>query len=67
MCVNKTKEGLGAMNRRQALGLLTAAGISTTMQGADDAVPLRTLGKTGEKVSAIGLGGAHIEIGRAHV
>jgi predicted aldo/keto reductase-like oxidoreductase len=53
------------MNRREALGVLAAAGIATTVKGAPDGVPLRPLGKTGEKVSAIGLGGAHLGRGDA--
>jgi len=47
------------------LGVLAAAGIATTVKGAPDGVPLRPLGKTGEKVSAIGLGGAHLGRGDA--
>ena len=53
------------MNRREAMGLLAAAGIATTVKGAPDGIPLRPLGKTGEKVSAIGLGGAHLGRGDA--
>jgi predicted aldo/keto reductase-like oxidoreductase len=48
------------MNRREAIGGLAALGVSGTMQGATQDVPYRTLGRTGEKVSAVGLGGAHI-------
>jgi uncharacterized protein len=44
---------------------MAAAGIATTVQGAPDGIPLRPLGKTGEKVSAIGLGGAHLGRGDA--
>ena len=47
------------------MGVLAAAGIATTVKGAPDGVPLRPLGKTGEKVSAIGLGGAHLGRGDA--
>ena len=50
------------MNRREAIGILAAAGIAN-VHGAPDGIPTRPLGKTGEKVSAIGLGGAHL--GRA--
>jgi len=46
------------------MGLLAAAGIAT-VHGAPDGIPLRPLGKTGEKVSAIGLGGAHLGRGDA--
>ena len=53
------------MNRRQALGILAAAGAATTARGATGDVPLRPLGKTGETVSAIGLGGAHLGRGDA--
>jgi len=52
------------MNRREVLQTLAALSVSVragqTQQGG---MIYRTLGKTGEKVSAIGLGGAHI--GRA--
>jgi aryl-alcohol dehydrogenase-like predicted oxidoreductase len=54
------EQGRESMNRRQALGALTAAaGLASTGSAAGD-VPLRPLGKTGEKVACIGLGGAHI-------
>ncbi len=52
------------MNRRQALGALATAGIVIPRAwGQSTEMIYRPLGKTGEKVSAIGLGGAHI--GRA--
>jgi len=52
------------MNRRRALGTLASIGISLKAgHGQSAGMIYRTLGKTGEKVSAIGLGGAHI--GRA--
>src|SRR5260370_27450876 len=52
------------MNRRQALTTLTSIGIALkTAHAQPGGMIYRTLGKTGEKVSAIGLGGAHI--GRA--
>jgi aryl-alcohol dehydrogenase-like predicted oxidoreductase len=52
------------MNRRQALTTLASLGVALKI-GRTQAGGMiyRTLGKTGEKVSAIGLGGAHI--GRA--
>ncbi|MBZ5621956.1 MAG: aldo/keto reductase [Acidobacteriia bacterium] len=52
------------MNRRQALNTLASMGIALrAAHGQSGGMIYRTLGKTGEKVSAIGLGGAHI--GRA--
>jgi len=52
------------MNRRQAIGALASLGVSLkSAQSQAGGMIYRTLGKTGEKVSAIGLGGAHI--GRA--
>src|SRR5215471_9312417 len=53
------------MNRREAIGLLASLGATSLASGQSQSGGMiyRTLGKTGEKVSAIGLGGAHI--GRA--
>src|SRR5579871_375337 len=52
------------MNRRQALQTLAAVGAGLQAAHSESSGMIyRTLGKTGEKVSAIGLGGAHI--GRA--
>lgn len=48
------------MKRREALGVLAGAGIAANAQVQTDGMIYRTLGKTGEKVSAIGLGGHHI-------
>lgn len=49
------------LNRRQVLGALAAAGAaSTSSRAANAEIPRRTLGRTGEKVSCIGLGGSHI-------
>jgi predicted aldo/keto reductase-like oxidoreductase len=52
-----------AMNRRGALTVLAGMGMSTALKAQSSEMTYRTLGKTGEKVSAIGVGGAHI--GRA--
>ncbi len=52
------------MNRREALGVL--AGLATAAaapaQAESGGMIYRTLGKTGERVSAIGLGGYHIGV-----
>jgi predicted aldo/keto reductase-like oxidoreductase len=55
-----------SLTRRQFLELATAAGfaagVSRNSWGAEtrEGVPYRTLGRTGEKVSIVGLGGYHI-------
>jgi predicted aldo/keto reductase-like oxidoreductase len=52
------------VTRRQFLGIAAGALISVQLHSGaaepSEAVPYRTLGRTGEKVSAIGLGGHHI-------
>lgn len=50
------------MNRREALGALAAVSVAMTARGqaGSDSMIYREFGKTGEKVSAIGLGGSHI-------
>jgi len=48
------------MTRRSVLGTLAAMGASSVSQTISHGMIYRTLGKTGEKVSAIGLGGYHI-------
>jgi aryl-alcohol dehydrogenase-like predicted oxidoreductase len=48
------------MNRREALGIIAAAGAAANLHSQTNGMIYRTLGKTGEKVSAIGLGGAHL-------
>lgn len=48
------------MNRREAISSLALGGAALAAQGQSSGMIYRTLGKTGEKVSAIGLGGHHI-------
>jgi predicted aldo/keto reductase-like oxidoreductase len=53
------------VNRREFLGmtaasLLMAGGLNTVNAESKNGVPYRTLGRTGEKVSMIGLGGYHL-------
>lgn len=54
------------MDRRQALNLIAGAGLATLARGQSteaaqsNGMIYRKLGSTGERVSAIGLGGAHI-------
>jgi aryl-alcohol dehydrogenase-like predicted oxidoreductase len=50
------------MDRREAIGALAALGLAAGAQGKSNTMIYRTLGKTGEKVSAIGLGGYHIGV-----
>ena len=47
------------MNRRTAIAALAASGIAAS-QTDPNGMPYRVLGKTKEKVSAIGLGGYHL-------
>lgn len=61
------REHLGGMNRREFVRCGVAAGLAVSAgsyvwsaQESTGAVPTRVLGKTGERVSAIGLGGYHI-------
>ncbi len=48
------------MNRRDALGVLAGMGVAALAHGESKDITYRTLGKTGVRVSAIGLGGHHI-------
>ena len=48
------------MDRREALGALAAMGLTAGAPTKSNGMIYRTLGKTGEKVSAIGIGGFHI-------
>ncbi|HEX6803384.1 MAG TPA: aldo/keto reductase [Terriglobales bacterium] len=53
------------MDRRDFLKKTAAAGVLSTLQSrlshaADAAIPKRTLGRTGERVSMIGIGGFHL-------
>lgn len=48
------------MNRRDALGIVAGAGIAAAAPPESSGMIYRTLGKTGVRVSAIGLGGYHI-------
>lgn len=48
------------MNRRDALGIVAGAGIAAAAPPESSGMIYRTLGKTGVRVSAVGLGGYHI-------
>ena len=48
------------MNRREALGTFAGMGMMALAQTEPNGMIYRPFGKTGEKVSAIGLGGHHI-------
>ena len=48
------------LNRREIFATLAAAMSTLTVEAAGTDIPYRTLGKTGQKVSCIGLGGSHI-------
>lgn len=52
------------MNRRKALSTLAFASVVATGQTGSNGTAYRVLGRTGEKVSAIGLGGFHIGVPR---
>jgi aryl-alcohol dehydrogenase-like predicted oxidoreductase len=63
---NEASSSSGSVTRRRFVKLAMATGVAATAaphlfaQETKDGMIYRTLGKTGEKVSAIGLGGAHI-------
>jgi aryl-alcohol dehydrogenase-like predicted oxidoreductase len=48
------------MDRRNALFILAGSALATLGQAESNGMIYRTLGKTGEKVSAVGLGGYHL-------
>ena len=50
------------MNRRDVIGVLAGMSMMALTQAQSKGASYRTLGKTGEKVSAIGLGGYHIGV-----
>lgn len=66
--MNKPSNHLRNINRREFVKLTVAAGIAAGTGSAawaigDDAeIPRRTLGRTGEKISILGVGGYHIGV-----
>jgi hypothetical protein len=48
------------MDRRNALFVLGGGALTTLAQAESNGMIYRTLGRTGERVSAIGLGGYHL-------
>jgi aryl-alcohol dehydrogenase-like predicted oxidoreductase len=60
------KNGKDGISRREFVGLAVAATVATSAEklvwavDAQTGMPRRTLGRTGEKVSLMGLGGSHI-------
>lgn len=48
------------MNRREAMTAVAALGLTGAASAATGEIPQRPFGKSGEKISAIGLGGHHI-------
>jgi len=51
--------GKSSIDRRAVLGGIAGAGVSGMPRSSSD-MPYRPLGSTGEKVSALGLGGSHV-------
>ena len=66
--MNKPNANSRTLNRREfvkltvATGLVAGAGSSAWAMGADAEIPRRALGRTGEKVSILGVGGYHIGV-----
>ena len=60
------KNGKDGISRREFVGMAVAATVATSAEklawavDAQTGMPRRTLGRTGEKVSMMGLGGSHI-------
>lgn len=49
------------IGRRDSISILTAAGIAEVSASANTQdIPMRTFGRSGEKISALGIGGHHI-------
>src|SRR5438477_1068271 len=63
---NLNREKAGALERRDFLkglvlaGFIASASDSPSAEGSKQGVPYRALGRTGERVSAIGMGGFHL-------
>jgi hypothetical protein len=50
----------GQTNRREVLLATLGAGIAASAASGGSEIPYRVLGRTGEKVSCIGMGGYHL-------
>jgi aryl-alcohol dehydrogenase-like predicted oxidoreductase len=63
---NSNREKSGAIERRDFLkgmalaGFMASASGGPSAEGSKQGIPYRTLGRTGERVSAIGMGGFHL-------
>lgn len=53
---------MDGLNRRQFLGSALAGAAALRLTAAEGEIPYRTFGKTGEKVSLIGVGGYHAAV-----